>query len=125
VLTCIALLITVNLIWFGRKKLLITIPCALIFLFLAAIAIPSFIRARPIAFRNACINNLRLIRDAKIEWASVNHKLPTDIPTFDELCGTNNLLRRKPICQSDGTYTIRAVNEKPKCSLAEQGHRLK
>ena len=89
VLTCIALVITATLIWLGRKKLVIAIPCALIFLLLAAIAIPSFIPARPMAHRNACINNLRQIRDAKIEWARVNHKLPTNVPTEADLYGTN------------------------------------
>jgi hypothetical protein len=67
---------------------------------------------------------LKQIGKAKAEWAQAGHKLPTDIPTFDELCGTNNFLRRKPICQGGGTYTIGAVNEKPKCSLVEQGHKL-
>ena len=127
VLTCIALAITSCIIWFGRKKLLIAVPCAVIFLFIAAVAIPSFIPARPTAHRNACVNNLRQIRDVKIEWARANHKLPTDVPTEEDLCGTNGtngFLRRKLICSDGGQYTFGAVNEDPKCSLADHGHKL-
>lgn len=127
VLTCAALAITVALIWLGRKKLLITIPCALIFLFLAAIAIPSFIPARSTGHRNACVNNLRQIHDVKIEWARVNHKLPTDVPAEADLYGTNGtngFLRHKLVCPDGGQYAFDAVNEDPKCSLADHGHKL-
>jgi hypothetical protein len=127
VLTCIAFAITVVLIWFGRKRLLITIPCALVFLFLAAIAIPNFIPVRPMAHRNVCINNLQQIRDAKIEWARTNHKLTTNVPTEEDLYGTNGangFLRHKLICPDGGQYTFGAVSEDPRCSLAEHGHKL-
>ena len=116
-LYCIALLITVNLIWFGRKKLSASIPCALIFLLLAATVIPSFIPAHQMAHRNSCVNNLRQIHDAKIEWARVNHKLPTDVPTEADLYGTNGtngFLRHKLVCLDGGQYTFGAVNEDPK-----------
>ena len=122
VLTCIALAIATCIDWLGRKNLMIAIPCLLIFLFLSAIAIPNFIRARPTAHRNDCINNLRQIRDAKIEWARVNHKLPTDVPTEQDLYGTNGtngFLSHKLVCPDGGQYTFGAVNEDPKCSLAE------
>src|SRR5271167_4869800 len=36
---------------------------------LAAIAIPNFVRARTTSQMNACINNLRLIDEAKQQWA--------------------------------------------------------
>lgn len=129
VLTFIALGITVVLIWLGvvwlgRKRILITISVALAWLLLAAIAIPSFIPARNVAYRNACINNLRQIEKAKVEWAATEHKLPVDIPTLDDLCGTNKFLRYEPICQLGGKYTIGAVNEKPTCSLGDKKHKL-
>ena len=106
----------------------IAIPCALIFLVFAAAAIPSFIPARVAAHRNTCINNLKQIQNAKGEWARENHKLPTDIPTEEELYGvngTNGFLRFKLICPSGGEYHFGAVNEKPTCSLAKKGHTLK
>jgi len=82
VLTGIAVGITVCVIWLGRKKLSVSIPVALVFLLLAAIAIPSFIPARTMAQRAACINNLKLIENAKVEWAKSFNKLPNDIPTL-------------------------------------------
>ena len=114
-------------VWVGRRRLTLTIPCALIFLILAAlalVAIPNYFPARPMAHRNACINNLRQIRDAKIEWARTNHKLPTDIPTEEDLVGTNMLLHFMPVCPGGGRYTFGAVNQNPTCSLAEHGHKL-
>jgi len=36
---------------------------------LAAIAIPSFIKARTESQKNACINNLRQVESAKEQWA--------------------------------------------------------
>jgi hypothetical protein len=123
-LTCVALLITANIIWFGRRKLPVAIPCALLFLLIAATAIPSFIPARQSAHRNACINNLRQIRDAKADWAQANHKSPTDVPTEADLVGTNKFLHFMPVCPSGGTYIFGAVNEDPKCSLTNHGHKL-
>ena len=38
---------------------------------LAAIAIPSFVKARNTAQQNACINNLRIIDAGKEQWAFV------------------------------------------------------
>ena len=124
VLTCIALAITVLLIWLGvvwlgRKRLLITMSVAVAWLFLAAIAIPSFLPARNGAYRKACINNLKQIQEAKAAWASAEHKLPTDIPTEGNLygtLGTNGFLRHELVCPRGGKYTIGAVNEKPSCS---------
>jgi len=106
---------------------MLAVPLAAVFLFLAAIAIPSFIKARPTSFRNACINNLRMIQEAKIEWAQQNHKQLTDVPTDEDLYGTNGtngFIRHKLICPDGGRYTFGAVNEDPKCSLADHGHKL-
>ena len=45
---------------------------------LAAIAIPSFARARTTSRQNACINNLRQIDGGKDQWAIENNKVDTD-----------------------------------------------
>ena len=127
VLACINILVAAVVIWLGRRELAITIPCTLIFLFVAAIAIPSCIPARPIAYRNACINNLREIDNAKAEWAKTNHKSPSNVPTEEDLYGTNGtngILRRKLVCPRGGTYTFGSVSENPTCSFADKGHKL-
>lgn len=113
--------------WRGRKGLVPTILIASVFVFLAAMVIPSYFPARKIAFANACLNNLREIQMAKDKWAEENHKLPTDIPTEKDLNGaseTNGFLRSKLVCPAGGKYTIGAVNENPTCSLADKGHKL-
>ena len=43
---------------------------------LASIAVPSMMRARANAQRNACINNLRQIDSAKQQWAVEKTKAP-------------------------------------------------
>ena len=48
---------------------------------LAAIAIPSFARARTTSRQNACINNLRQIDGGKDQWAIENNKVDSDTLT--------------------------------------------
>ena len=122
---CVVIVITAIGIWLGRKRLAVTLPLAFIFFIMAAVAIPNIDWGNRVADENNCINNLRGIFQAKAEWAQINHKLPTDIPTITDLIGTNKFfLRSIPVCPSGGTYTIGAVNEDPKCSLATRGHKL-
>ncbi len=47
---------------------------------LAAIAIPSFIKARNQSRTNACINNLRQIDSAKEQWAMATNAVEADVP---------------------------------------------
>jgi len=131
-LTLVSIAITVVVIWFGvvffgRKRLVATILIAFLWLILAAIAIPSFIPARSQAFRNACINNLKQIREAKAAWANAGGKSPTEIPSVAELLGTlgtNGFLRHELICPRGGKYGIGAAGENPTCSYANKGHKL-
>ena len=88
---------------------------------LAAIAIPSFARARETSRRNACINNLRQIDAAKEQWAMENNVAeggagPTQAQVAVYLKGDF------PTCPSNGTYTIGNIGTNPTCSVA--GHVL-
>jgi hypothetical protein len=126
-LTLIALAVAVVILGVGRKRLLWAIPAVLVWLLLAAMAIPSAIPPRPAAQRNACINNLRQIQEAKAEWAREKRKLPTDIFIESDLyglSGTNGFLRHRLACPRGGSYTFGSVAEKPTCSLSAKGHRL-
>lgn len=119
--------IWLGVIFLGRKRLAVTILVAFMWLMLAAIAIPSFLPARTQAYRNACVNNLKQIRDAKTAWVNAEHKMPTDIPMEADLYGvngTNNFLHHTPVCPRGGRYTIRAAGEYPTCSFANKGHKL-
>ena len=126
-LTAIILLVVVVGIWLGRKRPIVTIPIALVFLLLAGIAIPSAIPARPAAQRNACIFNLRAIQDAKIDWSREKNKESTDVPSPADLYATEHtsgFLRGPLSCPRGGTYTIGSVGQDPTCTFSNLGHRL-
>jgi hypothetical protein len=81
--------------------------------------------SKPVRSRNpgaACIANLRTIDGAKATWALENHKTNSDIPTDADLFGAAAYIREKPVCPAGGTYSIRAVDKKPRCSFP--GHTL-
>ena len=88
---------------------------------LAAIAIPTFVRARNTAQKNSCINNLRQIDGAKQQWALENKMTDTSTPATTDVQNylKNNLF---PHCPAAGTYGVNAVNTDPTCSVT--GHVL-
>ena len=86
---------------------------------MAAIAIPNFVKARTTAQMNACINNLRQIDGAKMQWALDNKKPQEALPTTEDLDG---YLKARLQCPAGGVYSMNAVGEKPTCSIPN--HRL-
>ncbi|HEY5042869.1 MAG TPA: hypothetical protein VIK53_12795 [Verrucomicrobiae bacterium] len=68
-----------------------------------------------------CIHNLRLIDDAKQQWAADNDKPGPAVPTVKDLLPyfTDNAF---PVCPGGGTYSINRVDEVPTCSIP--GHAL-
>jgi prepilin-type N-terminal cleavage/methylation domain-containing protein len=91
--------------------------------FLAAIAIPNFVKARDVSQKNGCINNLRQIDAAKCTWALENKKDATDTPNTTDLYGATNYVRTEPFCPGGGTYALNQVANRPTCSLGtSDGH---
>jgi len=91
---------------------------------LAALALPTFVKARADAQKNLCIDNLRIIEGAKEQWALLFEKASGEAVDDDEV---NSLLKggSRPVCPADGDYTYGNVGEDPQCSLAgEKGHLL-
>jgi prepilin-type N-terminal cleavage/methylation domain-containing protein len=86
---------------------------------LAAVAIPNLIKARKSSAKQACIANLKAIEGAKAVWALENKKNDADVPTDGDLFGSAQTISRKPECPGGGTYDIKAVAEKPTCTVAE------
>jgi competence protein ComGC len=86
---------------------------------MAAIAIPNFVKAREIAQRNTCINNLRLIDGAKQQWALENNKTENDTPTEQDLDKylPKGVTFSSLHCPVNGTYTINKASEPPTCSI--------
>ena len=81
---------------------------------LAAIAVPSFIRARTTSQTNTCINNLRQISGGIDQWAIENNKINTDEVFPPDYAP---YLKAMPICPGDGTYTTTTVAENPTCDV--------
>jgi hypothetical protein len=88
---------------------------------MAAIAIPSFVKARSTAQHNACINNLRQI-DAAKEQAALAERWGDDQEV--DIAIVNQYIKgnKTPICPQGGTYTYGKMNESPTCSIP--GHSL-
>jgi prepilin-type N-terminal cleavage/methylation domain-containing protein len=90
---------------------------------LAAIALPSFVRARTSSQANACINNMHQIDGAVTEWALERGKktgdpapsLITDLTPFLKLNANNSI----PNCPAGGLYIMGTVGAVPQvsCSL--------
>ncbi len=74
------------------------------------------------SFTTTCICNLRAIDGAKATWALEYKKKNSDIPTDVELFGPKLYMREKPLCPAGGTYIIRAVDKKPRCTIP--GHTI-
>ena len=90
---------------------------------LAAIAIPSFVRARTTSQKNACINNLRQIDGAKEQWALETNQASTATPDANEINPYIKGTSAKCICPSDSgkaftsSYTIGTMTADPLCRI--------
>ncbi|MFC1461755.1 type IV pilin protein, partial [Verrucomicrobiota bacterium] len=77
---------------------------------LAAIAIPSFMRARTRSQQNACINNLRQIEAGKeqygMEWGLTN----LAVVTWAQLVGADAFIKQFPLCPASTTVEGTANN---------------
>ena len=84
---------------------------------LAAIAIPSFVKARNTSQQNACINNLRQIDGGKEQWAMAAKKNDGDTVVTDSV---NEYIKGNatPNCPGGGTYTYDNVGSDPGCTIA-------
>ncbi len=82
---------------------------------MAAIAIPSFVRARSTAQQNSCINNLRQLDAAKEQWALANNASDGDDPDHS---GVMEYIRGGiVICPQGGMYELHSIGESPTCSV--------
>ena len=83
---------------------------------LAAIAIPSFLKARTNSQKNGCIENLRQIDGAKEEWAMENKKNQGDsVSTTDVIAYLKD--GKFPSCPGGGAYTLGAIGTAVSCNI--------
>jgi prepilin-type N-terminal cleavage/methylation domain-containing protein len=90
---------------------------------LAAIAVPSFLKARTTTQKNACINNLRQISGAKDQFAlEQNGAMPADVAA---LVGPTLYIKSTPECPLGGTYAVGDATTEVTCDkAASDGHAL-
>ena len=95
---------------------------------LAAIAIPSFIKARQESQTKSCINNLRIMDAGKEQAAMEMGWSGTQAIGTGTSQETNVLAYVKgndtPVCPAHGTYTWGAIGTDPSCTLTSSGHTL-
>ncbi|MBM4142263.1 MAG: type II secretion system protein [Lentisphaerae bacterium] len=83
---------------------------------LAAIAIPSFVKARNTSQQNACINNLRQIDSGKEQAALANAWGDGDDANTDTV---NEYIKGgAPTCPANGTYDYGDVSTDPTCDFS-------
>lgn len=86
---------------------------------LAAIAIPSFLKARSESQAKGCINNLRIMDAAKeqaakeLGWAQGQ----TTSGTTQEQAVLAYIKGGTPECPANGTYTFGVIGSDPSCTL--------
>ncbi len=84
---------------------------------LAAIAIPSFVKARTSSQETGCINNLRQIDSAKEQWAMANNKAENAAVGDTEVTEIVLYMKAAPECPAGGTYTYGAMSTDPGCDV--------
>jgi len=95
---------------------------------LAAIAIPSFVKARADSQTKACINNLRIMDAAKEQGAMEQKWGSGQTIASDSVAETNVLAYVKgenlPTCPASGTYLWGNIGSLPTCGKSSDGHLL-
>ena len=89
---------------------------------LAAIAIPSFVKARDTSRQKACINNLRQIDSAKEQYAMENNLVGSsdisgNITDLDEY--VKGEINTTILCPAQGTYSVSDVESNPECDYSD------
>jgi len=89
---------------------------------LAAIALPSFQRARDQARAKSCVNSMRLIEAAKDQY-SIEFGTATSVVIPDADLAPYMKGGVMATCQT-GTITANGVDINPSCTLVGEGHEL-
>jgi len=84
---------------------------------LLAVGVPNWMKARESARRTGCIGNLKLIGDAKEQFAMENRKGEGDPVTNEDLHPLYLKWNTFPACPSGGEYTVNPVGTPPQCDI--------
>ena len=112
-------------LWWNKARILAIVfggfgSLAVAFTFAASFA-PNLLRPPSVKQERMCAGQLSAIRLAKFDWASKTKQPDTAIPQPSDLTAylKDGAL---PVCPSGGTYTLGAVNERPRCSRHLSAH---
>lgn len=81
---------------------------------LLMIAVPSWRKVRETTRTRACQDNLRLIRDAKLQWGMDKSMGSLSVPAAADL--VPEYIKKVPVCQEGGTYTFNTLGDHCECS---------
>ena len=81
---------------------------------LAAIAIPSFVKARNTSQQNACVNNLRIV-DAGKEQSAMAYRLTDGSSILTASVNEYIKGNASPVCPGGGTYSYNVIGSGPTC----------
>ena len=84
---------------------------------LAAIAIPSFMKARETSQRIACTSNMHVIEQAKEQVAAAHSSRPGEVLPEQQVSESMPRGISGVVCPKGGTYTINPVGQDPSCSV--------
>jgi hypothetical protein len=83
---------------------------------LAAIAIPSFVKARDMGQKTSCMNNVRMIQDT-MESVAMEKNLAEDGVLTEADIISYFKDGKLPVCPAAGVYSFGKVSETPQCSV--------
>jgi MFS family permease len=98
------------------RLLFVFAPVILIFLLLVVLALPSFFKACATSQRNACHNNLIMIRSG-IDATAMVYRWKDGDPVQPELVAQYLKGSTLPVCPSGGSYSIPLAGKNPTCSV--------
>ena len=100
----------------------VSVTMIFMWLLMAAVAIPNFVRARKAAQYQACKQNQASIQTAKELWAKENGKPDDAVPVDADLFGPGKNLSQKPECPAGGSYLLNSANEEVSCTMHESAN---
>jgi hypothetical protein len=108
---------------FKREKITVTLGVVILAVIGGGVVCREWTKRVEMERMNACINNLRLVDSAKVQWAWERGMAADATPTWTDIqpfmgCGDIS----PPRCPDGGDYTYGRVTDMPRCSIP--GHDL-
>ncbi len=87
---------------------------------LMAILLPNFMKARDTSAKRSCLSSLRVIDQAKQQFALERGKRDGDAVGWGDV--VPQYMRAQPSCPLGGVYVVGSIGTNPKCAIP--GHEL-